>query len=109
MAGWHYVAARSELNEEEMTERQVAGRRIVLALQGGALRAFQALCPHASAPLAEGPLRPRYLICPLHAYRFDLQTGRCLKPEWGPPLRLFAVELRGDEVWVKVEPPSPRR
>ncbi len=77
------------------------GLPIALALEGGQLRAFHALCPHASAELTEGDLRPGMVICPLHAYRFDLRTGICLKPrEGGPRLRIYPAEFRGEEVWV---------
>lgn len=103
MSGWLRAAQGVDLREGEMVEVQVGPRRVVLALVESKLRAFAALCPHASAALVAGELRPTFVICPLHAYRFDLATGRCLKPRDGPRLRLFPVERRGDEVWVQIE------
>lgn len=42
----------------------------------GALFATQAECPHRRGPLADGLLGEGTLICPLHAMKFDLSTGR---------------------------------
>lgn len=44
----------------------------------GGLFATQALCPHARGPLADGLIGSTTVLCPLHAFAFDLQTGRCL-------------------------------
>ena len=38
----------------------------------------QAFCPHAGAPLADGIVGSATVLCPLHAFAFDLESGRCL-------------------------------
>ena len=38
----------------------------------GALRAFSNVCPHRSARIAEGRGRTRLLVCPYHAWSYDL-------------------------------------
>jgi nitrite reductase/ring-hydroxylating ferredoxin subunit len=96
---WTPLIRRSEIVEGGMREVEAGGRRLVVALQDGAAYVFNALCPHASAALVEGDLRPTYVICPLHNYRYELATGRCLKPRDGPRLRVYPVEWRGDVLW----------
>lgn len=102
MARWVKVAERGDVQEGALTAVTIDGRALVLGCARGTLYAFDAACPHASANLAEGDLRPHYVICPLHAYRFDLATGRCLKPPDGPRLRVYPVEVREGAVWVRV-------
>ncbi len=102
MGDWVRVAERCALAEGKMIAVEAGGRRLVIALEGGRLRAFNALCPHASASLAEGDLRPGRVICWLHSYRFDLASGVCLSPRDGPRLRVYEAEIRVDEVWVKI-------
>ncbi len=102
MGEWMCVGQGEGVAEGQMVEVTVGERRVVLARLAGRLVAFSAGCPHASARLAEGTLRPGYVVCPLHAYRFDLKSGACLKPRDGPRLTLFAVEQRGQEVWVRL-------
>jgi nitrite reductase/ring-hydroxylating ferredoxin subunit len=53
--------------------------------------AFDNLCPHMGAQLHQGNLNPfNEVVCPLHTYRFHLDTGeestnRC------PPLKKFEI------------------
>lgn len=58
--------------------------------QGGVF-ATQAECPHRQGPLADGLLGDNTLVCPLHAWRFDLDTG---KGQGAPcSLKTFPVRL----------------
>lgn len=34
-------------------------------------------CPHRGGPLADGMLAGDQIVCPLHAFRFDSQSGAC--------------------------------
>lgn len=43
--------------------------------RSGAVFATQASCPHAGGPLADGFIGNGTVVCPFHAYRFDLATG----------------------------------
>ncbi len=70
--------------------------------------ATQAMCPHRKDNvLARGLLgdqagEPK-IACPLHKKTFSLLTGKGLSdPNY--QVRTFPVELRGDEVWVKLPP-----
>jgi len=55
---------------------EVAGERIaVFRLRSGEIFAVQALCPHKNGPLADGLVGNGTVICPLHAWKFDLKTG----------------------------------
>ncbi len=48
-----------------------------------AFAAIDNACPHASAPLCEGTLLDGKIVCPLHLWEFDLQTGACdVGPDW---------------------------
>jgi nitrite reductase (NADH) small subunit len=47
----------------------------VFRLRDGTLRALGAVCPHLGGPLADGLLDGQVVICPLHGYTYDLNTG----------------------------------
>jgi nitrite reductase (NADH) small subunit len=52
---------------------------IVIAVfrsRNGSVYATQALCPHRAGPLADGLIGGSTLVCPLHAWKFDLETGQ---------------------------------
>jgi nitrite reductase (NADH) small subunit len=46
--------------------------------RNGQLFATENACPHRGGPLADGIVGGDAVICPLHAKKFDLTTGRCL-------------------------------
>ncbi|GAC1390916.1 MAG: nitrite reductase small subunit NirD [Ktedonobacteraceae bacterium] len=48
----------------------------VFRTRGGEVFATQPSCPHRGGPLADGLIGAGKVICPLHAYKFDLATGQ---------------------------------
>ncbi|MBO0779506.1 MAG: nitrite reductase (NAD(P)H) small subunit [Ktedonobacteraceae bacterium] len=47
----------------------------VFHTRSGNIFATQAFCPHKGGPLSDGIVGSHKVICPLHAYKFDLETG----------------------------------
>ena len=47
----------------------------VFRTRRGEVFATQAECPHREGPLCDGIIGGRQVVCPLHAYKFDLATG----------------------------------
>jgi nitrite reductase (NADH) small subunit len=71
---------------------QVGAERIaVFHERGGRVFATQATCPHRGGPLADGLLGGHLLICPLHAWKFDLRTGAAQVGSCG--LKTYAAHL----------------
>ncbi len=57
--------------------------------------ATQATCPHKGGPLADGIVGDGKVVCPLHAYKFQLATGDALGHTCGA-LTTYAVSLDED-------------
>jgi nitrite reductase (NADH) small subunit len=52
------------------------GARVaVFRTRAGRVYATQASCPHREGPLADGLVDDRCVVCPLHGFKFDLETG----------------------------------
>ena len=63
----------------EGREFTVAGRIIaVFRPRSGGIYATQALCPHRQGPLTDGILGGTTIICPFHAWKFDISSGKGL-------------------------------
>ena len=55
---------------------EVGGRPLaVFRTRGGEVFAVSGLCPHKNGPLADGMLIGTQVVCPLHAYRYQGETG----------------------------------
>ncbi len=77
----------------EGREYEVAGETIAIFRERqGALYAVQAQCPHRAGALADGIVGAGKLICPLHAFKFELATGAPLGHECGP-LKTYGVKV----------------
>jgi nitrite reductase [NAD(P)H] small subunit len=56
----------------------LAGRAVaVFRTREGALYALDNRCPHRGGALADGLVGDGAVICPVHARKFELATGRC--------------------------------
>ncbi len=75
------------------------GRVIALFKVGERVLAIDDVCPHKGGPLSEGDVERGAIVCPLHGWAFDLETGAMVNNEelvvW-----TYEVELRGDEIFV---------
>ncbi|HEX2185598.1 MAG TPA: Rieske (2Fe-2S) protein [Chloroflexota bacterium] len=56
------------------------GHELVIANVDGRYYAFDAYCPHQGWPLKWGAIEGGTLLCALHMWRFDLETGAALDP-----------------------------
>ncbi len=80
---------------------ELDGEAIALFREGSEVHAIENACPHADGPLAFGDLRGGVVYCPLHAWGFDVRTGR--SDEY-PRLcvRTFPVHVDGDTVQIEL-------
>ncbi|AMT86680.1 MULTISPECIES: FAD-dependent oxidoreductase [Pseudomonas] len=100
----HRVARFADVPQDRGLQVEIGDCKIVLLRANGELRAFQGLCPHAGAPLAEGALCHGRLICPWHKAAYRAEDGGLCEPPSLDSLKRYPLELRGDEVWVDDQP-----
>ena len=97
---WTPAATLDELWEGDLREVTLAGDRILLAhLPGGALRAYQGICPHAEYPLEHGDLDGTVLTCPAHGWEFDLATGTGVNPD-NCTLYRYPIHQQGNTLYL---------
>ena len=67
----------------------------------GEVFASQAECPHKQGPLADGLVGEKTLVCPLHSWKFDLETGKSQSGDCG--LKTYPARLsRGGQIVVEI-------
>ena len=82
----------------------IDGRRIAVFRTPDGFRAADHACPHAGGPLADGIVADSCVTCPLHGWRFDLETGRALNAD--AAIAVHAVVERDGELWLEVTVPA---
>ncbi len=99
MGRWHRVPLDA-LGAERRAVVVVGSHEIALFEVEGAVHALENACPHAGNPLVEGELAGTTLTCIYHLWRFDVETGACLRGE--APARRYPAEVRDGEIWIDV-------
>lgn len=93
MSSWVDAGAISDLEFGPGAAVWVDDRWIAVFRTESGLRALDNPCPHAGAPLADGSIIDGKVVCFLHCWEFDLDTGRCdVGEEWN--VRTYPVRDR---------------
>jgi len=88
-----------ELPQGSIREFNLNGRAVAIAHVGGKCFAVNGICLHQGGPLGDGELSGKSVICPWHAWEYDVTTGKLVaNPEVG--VETYPVEVRGDDIFV---------
>lgn len=94
------VCTLDDVWEGEMECYEVDGQEVLLVgLDGGDVKAYQAVCPHQDIPLIEGKFDGKSLICRAHQWVFDACTGVGINPG-DCRLAGYPIKIEGDTVYV---------
>jgi len=111
------VASISEIPANSCREFAVEKRRILICAWQGRYYALSPMCPHQGNSLDGASVWDGLLDCPWHHFQFDVRTGenrypKCVYPSdridlaYGVrPLRTYALEVRGNDVYVDLSEP----
>jgi nitrite reductase (NADH) small subunit len=85
----------------EAGEFMVQGRALCVANVDGVIAVLDGVCPHEGGPLGEGIIEEGRVVCPWHAYAYDVRTGateqdRDLKAE------VLEAKIEGGELVVNL-------
>lgn len=93
------VAKTSEVPAGEGRVVEANGKQIALFNIEGVFHAIDNTCLHRGGPLGEGIVDGTTVICPWHAWTYDVTTGECQFN----PARIEKYEVKVEDEDVKVE------
>lgn len=100
MAEWVQVCEVKDAPKAgEVSEVEANGIPLCLANIDGHLHALDNLCPHRQGPLGQGWVEGQAVICPWHAWAFDVHSGVAAEPERAQ-VRVFPVRGEGEQILV---------
>jgi nitrite reductase (NADH) small subunit len=77
---WVRLTASENIPPREGREVVVAGRHLAVFNLGDRFFAADNRCPHKGGPLCDGIVSGSSVVCPLHAWKVDLESGRVTRP-----------------------------
>jgi len=86
----------------------VAGHQLIVLAwaENSAVKAFQGVCPHTNAPLADAEFDGVELVCPIHRWSWNMATGEPSHPH-ATPLAEYPVKIEEGIIYVDAEGVSP--
>ena len=107
MRKWIRTARCEDIPLREGRSVKLGAREVAIFNLGDRFLAVANHCPHRNGPLAEGIVSGQSVVCPLHAWKVDLETGRVERPADSLAcLEKFRVRVQDDVVLVEVPMPS---
>jgi len=112
---WTRIASPENVPLHEGRSVVVGEREIAIFNLGDRFAAIDAACPHRGGPLCDGivtgapslacgPVKGHAVVCPLHGWKVDLNTGNVLKPEVS--VKVDTYEVRVKEGVIEVDVPE---
>ena len=71
----------------------------------GKYYAINNICPHVGGILHADGLEDGVVVCPIHQWKFDVTTGKCIWPG-KCNLATYPVKVEGEAIFVDVNSPS---
>jgi nitrite reductase (NADH) small subunit len=102
MSEFARICAKAELPASGDAKEFPAGQRILcVANEHGQIAAMDNVCPHRGGPLGQGMVEGGKVICPWHAWAFDMKTGAA---QHSPDVhaQVFELKIEGEDVLVKL-------
>jgi nitrite reductase (NADH) small subunit len=95
------AAAVGEIPAGTIRGVSVEGKAVAVANVGGQFYAINNTCLHRGGPLGDGVMEGKIVTCPWHGWQYDVTTGKVSQnPAVG--VDSYAVEVRGDEIYVNL-------
>lgn len=95
------VATKNEIESGSGKVVEASGQTIALFNVNGEFFAIDNTCKHRGGPLGEGMLDDSTVICPWHAWEYDVTTGQC-KTNPAVSQKKFNVKVEGEDILVEV-------
>jgi nitrite reductase (NADH) small subunit len=101
---WVRITEMQNIPLREGRSVNVAGREIAIFNLGDRFLAVDGICPHKGGPLAEGIVTGTAVVCPLHAWKVDLESG-AVKNSASPVPCIESFPTRVEAGVVQIEVP----
>jgi len=98
---WLALEKLANLHDGYRRAVMVDGRRLLLLQAAGRHYLIGARCPHYDQPLDKATISGGVITCPMHGYRFDLDSGSgtdAAGERVSCRLPCYALDYRGNEV-----------
>ena len=100
---WVRIAYCRDIPVREGRMVKVGNREIAVFNLGDRFLAVENRCPHKGGPLADGIVSGATVVCPLHAWKMSLETGKGVSgPSASNCVETFRTQVEGGIVLLEL-------
>ena len=100
---WIRIAYCHDVPVREGRAVRVGRREIAIFNLGSRFLAVENRCPHRGGPLADGIVSGSTIVCPLHAWKFSLESGAGVSAtSQGSCVKTFPTRVEGGVVSLEL-------
>lgn len=101
--GFKFVCSLNDLKEYKGRRFILDNTEIAIFKINGDVFALGNICPHQHTSLIyDGIIEDGCVVCPVHGWMFDLQTGK--KKSGSRGLDTYNVRINNSDVFIKIKP-----
>ena len=99
---WTPITRAENIPQREGRAVHVAGMELAIFNLGDRFMTIDNRCPHRGGPLCDGITTDMAVVCPLHGWKFDLQTGLAIRAAEPACVATFPTRVENGIVLVDV-------
>ena len=99
---WIRIATCDSIPPREGRAALIGDKQIAIFNLGDRFLAVDNQCPHQSGPLCDGIVAGDDVVCPLHAWKVNLDTGAVARPaDQHDCVRTYATRIDGGVISIE--------
>ncbi len=99
---WTRITRIENVPPQEGRSVSIGGMELAIFNLGDRFATIENQCPHKGGPLCDGIVSGTAVVCPLHGWRFDLNTGLAIRASLPACLTTFPTRVEGGIILVDV-------
>ena len=99
---WTRVTHSANVPAREGRSVRMGDVELAIFNLNGRFLTIENACPHQGGPLCDGIVSGATVVCPLHGWRFDLETGLAVRASLPSCVRTFPTRVEDGIILVDV-------
>ena len=99
---WTRITRAENVPPQEGRSVTIGGKELAIFNLGDRFATIENQCPHKGGPLCDGIVSSTIVVCPLHGWRFDLNTGLAVRASLPACVTTFPTRVEDGIILVDV-------
>jgi nitrite reductase (NADH) small subunit len=100
---WTPITKAENIPTRQGRAVSIGGKELAIFNVNGRFLTIDNRCPHKAGPLSDGIVAGTTVVCPLHGWRFDLESGLAARASAPACVTTFPTRVEDGIVLVDVE------